>query len=213
METGLNFFLGKYHNFDAAISRDLHNYTADLVQSGISRDHLTFTYNFAAPTRLGLYSQYIHTRQSDGNQRDLIFASLYFKLLETPVVKLGVNYNTFGFERPESEKYFSPLNANATEAFVQIMSDRSSRKKCFYEAFFASGVQRVASGTPQHTTRLELGLGLRLASTFEMILKYQKGNTVQNSISGYAYDQVSVQVRYEFPVAHENPFREWLLEF
>lgn len=213
LETGLNFVLGKYHNFDAAISRDLHNYTADLVQSGISRDHLTFTYNFAAPTRLGLYSQYIHTRQSDGNQRDLIFASLYFKLLETPVVKLGVNYNTFGFERQESEKYFSPLNANATEAFIQIMSDRSSRKKCFYEAFFASGVQRVASGTPQHTTRLELGLGLRLASTFEMILKYQKGNTVQNSISGYAYDQVSVQVRYEFPVAHENPFREWLLEF
>lgn len=211
-EAGLNFFLGKYHNFDAAVSRDLHNYTADLVWSGIGRDHLTLTYNFAAPTRLGLYSQYIRTVQSDGNKRDLIFASVYYRLLDAPVLKVGLNYNTFGFDRQEPEKYFSPLNSNATEAFVQIMSDRSARKKVFYEAFFASGIQRVATNAAQHTTRLELGLGLRPVSNLEVVLKYQKGNTVQNSISGYAYSRFALQMRYEFPMADEGPFRKWLVD-
>lgn len=212
-EVGLNIFLGKYHNFDAAFSKDLHNYTADLVQSGIGRDHITLTYNFAAPTRLGMYSQYIRTQQSDGNSRNLFFASLYYRLLDAPTVKFGINYSTFGFDRQEPEKYFSPLNSNATEAFIQVMSDRSARKKFFYEAFISSGIQRVGPGTPQYSTRISAGLGYRIDHNFELMANYQKGNTVQASVSGYAFSQFGLQLRYEFPVAYQSPFRKWLTDF
>ncbi len=200
-EVGLNFLLGKYHNFDVALSRDLHNYTADLVRNGITRDHLVLTYNFASASRLGLYAQYIRTAQSDGNKRDLVFASLYFKVLEAPLLKVGVNYNTFGFERQESERYFSPTNSTASELFVQLASDQSSRKKWFYQAFAAFGIQRVSINDPQQTNRFEFLLGHRLASNFEIRAHYQTGNTAQSSISGYAYQRASLQLRYQFPVS------------
>jgi len=199
-EIGLSFRMGKYHNFDVAYKRDLHNYTADLVRSGIALNNIALTYYFSAPTRVGLYSQYIRTFQSDGNTRNLIFTSLYYQVLEAPLLKAGFNFSSFGFERQEPEKYFSPTSSRAGEFFVQLASDRSPTKKIFYQAFIAVGFQKVSINDPQQTTRMEVAVGYRPARNLEILANYQAGNTVQSSMSGYAYQQVGLQLRYQLPV-------------
>jgi len=200
-EIGLGFRMGKYHNFDVAYKRDLHNYTADLVRSGIALNNFALTYYFSAPTRVGLYSQYIRTFQSDGNTRNLIFTSLYYQVLEAPLLKVGVNISSFGFERQEPEKYFSPTSSRSGEFFVQLASDRSPSKKIFYQAFLAVGVQKVSINDPQQSARMELAVGYRPARNIEILASYQAGNTVQSSMSGYAYQQAGLQLRYQLPVA------------
>lgn len=200
-DLGINFLLGKYHQFDLGYTRDLHNYTVELVQEGIARNHIGVSYHFAAPTRLGLYAQYLRTYQSDGNRRNLIFASLYFRLLEAPQLKVGMNYNTFSFARQESEKYFSPRSSQAMEAFIQLNSDLSADRRFFYQATFAKGIQRIAIFSSQQTTRLELSLGYRPRTHIELAATFQMGNTVQSSVSGYAYTRAGLQLRYQLPVA------------
>lgn len=203
-ELGINALLGKYHYFDVAVSRDLHNYTADLVRQGILRNHLAVTYNFNAPARLGLFAQYLRTTQSDGNSRNLVFASLYFKILEAPILKTGINYNVFGFARQEAEAYFSPPNASAAELFFELANQRTPRNKWFYQAFLAVGVQRIATNATQQSRRAEFLLGRRLGSNLEVSGSFQAGNTAQSSISGYAYQRMRLQIRYQLPVRQDD---------
>ena len=199
-ELGLGWRMGKYHQFDVELSRDFHNYTANLIASGIERNKIALTYNFSSPSRLGFYTQFLRVYQSDDNIQDLLFASLYFKVIEVPILKVGLNYSTFGFEREVSDQYFSPLSSTATEAFVQLVSDQSSRKKLVYHAFFSFGVQRVGINEPQQTTRLDVSLGYRFAPNFELTANYQAGNTVQSSISGYAYQRIGLKIKYQLAV-------------
>jgi tetratricopeptide (TPR) repeat protein len=200
----VNFLLGKYHNFDLGLSKALHHYTADLVRSGIVRNQVGLSYNFAAPTRFGLYTSYSKVFQSDGNTQQSIFASVYFKLLNAPVLKAGINYNSMGFDQQKPELYFSPRSSQAVEGFMQFSSDQSSGKKLVYHAFLSVGMQRVFLNTPQRTTRIDLSIGYRFKPNFEIMANFQAGNTVQSSLSGYAFKQIGVKMQYRLPVADKQ---------
>lgn len=199
-----NFLLGKYHNFDLGFSKELHNYTDDLVRSGISRNQVTISYNFAAPTRFGLYASYSQIFQSDGNSQQSTFASVFYKLLEAPVLKAGINYNFMGFDQERSELYFSPRSSQAAELFLQFSSDQSPGKKLLYQAFVSVGTQRVFNNTPQLTNRVELSLGYRFTPNLELTAHFQAGNTVQSTLSGYAYKKLSVNLQYRLPVTKKQ---------
>lgn len=195
-----NFLLGKYHNFDLGFSQELHHYTADLVRNGIMRNQVTVSYNFAAPTRFGLYASYGKTFQSDGNSQQSMFASIYYRLLDSPILKTGINYNLMGFDKQKPELYFSPRSSQATEVFLQFSSDQSPRKKFIYQAFVSVGMQRVFTNTPQRTNRIDLSIGYRIKPNLEISVSFQAGNTVQSSISGYAYKNVGMKLHYRLPV-------------
>ncbi|MTB52184.1 tetratricopeptide repeat protein [Lewinella sp. W8] len=203
-EAGVNFRLGKYHSLDVAASRDLHNYTASLVRAGILRNHLTATYNFSSQGPLGLYAQYIRTAQSDGNQRSLLFLSLYWQVMESPWLKVGLNYNQFGFKEQVPSLYFSPRAARGAEIFLQLNSDKAPGKRFFFDLLLAAGNQRVEENAAEMAVRGNLDLGFRPTQTLELLAQASVGNTVQSVASGYAYQRFGLALRYHLPVTKKQ---------
>jgi hypothetical protein len=196
----LNAVVGKNHQLQIGWSRLYEDYTAGLVERNLRRSQITGQYHFAPPARLGAFAQVIHARQSDQNVRRFAFASVYLKLMRSPLLKTGVNITMMTHQFSQPEAYFSPRWYNAGELFVDLMRPRSIQSPVSYQLQAAFGAHRTNYSEAMPTFRISADLGYRLASFLNLRVYAHYGNTVVNASS--AYQAVTAGMRLEFQLPY-----------
>jgi tetratricopeptide (TPR) repeat protein len=154
----------KLQNLELKYKRDLQNFNAALINEEIIQNNFILNYNLNTNFNLGWFTQYYYTFQSDENTRNLLFTSLYYKILEKPSVKGGFNYQNISFKN-DVDTYFSPSKFNAIEVFINIIKEEvaTKTKEWFYTLTVATGYQYIEEGDKQSTYRVQAKLGYKFS--------------------------------------------------
>jgi tetratricopeptide (TPR) repeat protein len=154
----------KLQNLELKYKRDLQNFNAALINEEIVQNNFILNYNLNTNFNLGWFTQYYYTFQSDENTRNLLFTSLYYKILEKPSVKGGFNYQNISFKN-DIDTYFSPSKFYAIEVFLNIIKEEAATetKEWFYTLTVATGYQYIEEGDKQSTYRIQTKLGYKFS--------------------------------------------------
>lgn len=190
------FKVDKFQTLELRYNEDVQSFTAGLVGNQLSFKNYIATYNLNTPFKLGVYSQYYYTKNSDGNTRNLLFASLYYDLMAAPVVKFGVNYQRMTFEKRMSRVYFSPFLFRSYEAFGVVENLNVPKQKFLYQISVAGGVQRIEDEAFQATYRASLTLGYRPNANIEVTAYSLYSNSATSSVVGYSYSETGIKAKW-----------------
>lgn len=190
------FNLTKQQTLELKYQSDVQNFTAGLIEKNLTFQNLIAVYNLNTAFKVGVYSQYYHTISSDGNVRDLLFASLYYNLKATPVIKFGFNFNTMSFHNQVASDYFSPAKFNSYELFGLVENLQVPNQKLLYQASLAGGFQKIETQSFQSTYRVGLALGYRPFKNLEGYLYTLQSNSATSSVVGYTYSETGIKAKY-----------------
>lgn len=191
---------GKFQNIELLYKEEVQNFNADLIKRNLKLSNFQVNYNLSLPSRIGLYSQLIHTQISDGNQRNLAFVSLYYDILTVPSLKAGFNYSIFGFQQQLPEVYFSPDVFKGYELFVASENVNLPNAKWIYQATFATGLQKISSEDSQGIYRFDIKAGRKFGSRFYLMGYFMKSNSAASSVQGFTYNEWGIRSRWALPV-------------
>ena len=144
---------------------------------------------------LGWYTGLMHTQQTDGNSRNLLFSSLYYTFTKSPVLKGGINYQYLSFANQVPTLYFSPSKYQAAELFLDLTGTSG---KWSYAANAAGGVQRVANDKATTLFRLEGKLNYILSNRFQAGAYGKYSNIASATAVGFEFMEVGVKVSGRF---------------
>ncbi|MFN8357538.1 MAG: hypothetical protein U0Y10_23975 [Spirosomataceae bacterium] len=188
--------IGKYQSLELRYRTDVQNFTAGLVGNQLSFKDYIATYNLASPFKVGVYSQYYYTQNSDGNVRNLLFASLYYDVLASPVLKFGVNYQRMTFEKRMSRIYFSPFLFRGYEVFGAFENLNVPKQKWLYQLSGAVGLQRIEDESAQSTYRFSAMVGYRPFAALEVMAYTSYSNSATSSVVGYSYSETGLKAKW-----------------
>ncbi len=198
LDVGMQYDINKSQTAGYNFVQEAHNYNADLLRSGIVMSHHKVFYHIRTPFKIGLYTQFIATTQTDENKRNLLFASLYYNLSEIPFIKFGVNYNVMTHLEQYPTLYFSPEYFIGTEGFFNINNIERKKDKVIYDITIALGTQSTRETASESTRRLDLKLGYRFKENGHIFLYYRNSNASQSTVTGFRYEAFGVQGVYTF---------------
>jgi tetratricopeptide (TPR) repeat protein len=189
------FNLTKAQTLELRYQTDIQNFTAGLIDNNLSFQNFIATYSLNTPMKVGVYSQYYFTKNSDGNSRNLLFASLYYDLKAAPVMKAGVNFNTMSFQKQVPLTYFSPSQFYSYEAFGLVENLQVPKQKLLYQLSLAGGYQKIEKNDFQSTYRITVALGYRPKNYFEALVYMLNSNSATSSVVGYSYSETGIKAK------------------
>ncbi len=176
---------------------EIHNYTVGLIESNILMNHYSWAVNYMFTPKLGTYFNVVYTDQSDDNQRQLLYGSIYYSPMTKPLVRVGINYNILGFSA-QKDNYFSPDKYQFGETFV-LLSNEESPHMFKYKFQIGYGVQQVGHQEYQAISRVEALFGLDFKNGLALRVKYLKNNTAAATAVGeYNFQQGMLSLGYKF---------------
>ncbi|MFK7060713.1 hypothetical protein V3Q90_11370 [Flavobacterium oreochromis] len=214
--TTINSFSQDYNQFLAQVSlklkpfklqeveggylREIQNFNAELMDKKIVNNHLYMNYSVATNFNLGGFFQYFKTKQSDRNNRNLLFASVYYTVLSKPTIKTGINYQFISFSEQKPLFYFSPLRFNAYEVFADIIKDDKSieTKGMYYHFIMAGGTQFIEDNRNQLTYRLQGKMGYKFSSRLNLHIYGLKSNIASSTAAGFTYTEIGLGLKWLF---------------
>jgi hypothetical protein len=188
--------LGKYLSVEGNYKEEVQTFNADLIEKNLKQKNINVNINLFLPSNIGLYSQMIQTRMSDKNVRNLIFASLYYLALQSPIIKTGVNYGGFGFENQVPQFYFSPDKFRNYELFVASENLNNPKAKLLYQALVAGGFQKISSENAQKIYRFDLRTGYNIGSSINLMIYFLRSNSAASSVQGFTYNEWGLNARW-----------------
>ncbi len=183
--------IGIAHRLALEYQADTFSYTA-----GMADDHLglhtlaAISYGPVIPW-VSYYTNLSVAELTDGNERGLVFASLYSDLVNQPVVKTGLNGQILGFSETSVRSYFSPSQLVNTEAFAEILADNVD-DVLIYGALAAGGVQWIEDRSSQKTYRFNARLGVRPWRSLKIVALGQTSSSASSNIAGFDYYELGV---------------------
>ena len=155
-------------------------------------------YNISTNIKVGWFTQYFYTTQTDSNTRHLLFTSLYYNFLAKPVLKGGVNYQYISFKDQVPLDYFSPKKFNAIEIFVDFLKDEAvtENKSWFYNVNAASGFQFIEDNDKQWTYRVQTKFGYKFSNRLLMNLYGIRSNIASATAAGFTYTEVGLRLKW-----------------
>lgn len=188
----------KLQDLEIGYKRDLQNFNTDLIDKQISANNFYLNNNFGTNFKLGWFTQYFYTTQSDKNTRNLLFTSLYYSFLSKPVLKGGFNYQFISFKDQVPTVYFSPSQFNAYEIFVELMKDEKIAEKgsFFYNLNAATGFQYIEKLEKQSTYRIQAKLGYKFSDRLLVNIYGLKSNIASAAVSGFSYTEVGFRLKW-----------------
>ena len=184
----------KLQNLELGYNREVQNFNADLISREIAMNHYGLSYNLGTNANLGWYSQLMHTRQTDGNNRNLLFSSLYYTLLKKPALKMGINYQYLSFSEQLPEIYFSPESFQAYEVFAD--SRGSLAKNLQYTLGAASGFQKVEDTDYSPIFRAEFSLKHTVSQRFDLGIYGKYSNIASAVASGFEFTELGINLHW-----------------
>jgi len=191
--------LGRFQQLEVKFNQELQTFTADLIDRNLQMDNFTLNYNLSLPSKVGLYSQMIHTRITDGNVRNLVFASLYYDFTQSPVFKAGVNTSIFTFKQQLPAVYFSPAIFKGYELFAAAENMNEVNAKWLYQATVAGGVQQISQESLQGIYRFDVKAGWRFSQRLWAVGYFSRSNSAASSVQGFTYNEWGFKAKYTFP--------------
>ncbi len=186
----------RLQNLDIGYKRELQNFNADLLNREIIMNNYMLTYNLSTNFNLGWYTQLIHTSQTDDNTRNLLFTSLYYSILNKPVLKAGINYQYIAFADQVPTIYFSPEQFHLAEVFAEIVSD--PKKQWFYSTSAAFGQQFVEEDPASSTFRAEAKFGHQFSDRFKANIYGKYSNIASATAAGFEFVEFGFKLKWYF---------------
>ncbi|MGO4773563.1 tetratricopeptide repeat protein [Flavobacterium sp. W22_SRS_FK3] len=188
----------KLQDLEVGYKRDIQNFNADLVSREITANNFYFNYNIGTNFKLGWFTQYFFTSQSDNNQRNLLFTSLYYNFLSKPILKAGFNYQFITFKDQVPTIYFSPHKFNAYEIFIDFLKDEKAAesKTVFYTLTAATGFQYIENDGKQSTYRVQSKFGYKFSDRFLANIYGVKSNIASATAAGFQYTEIGLRLRW-----------------
>lgn len=188
----------KLQDLEIGYKRDLQNFNTDLIDKQISANNYYFNYNIGSNFKLGWFTQYFYTTQSDNNSRNLLFSSLYYSFLSKPILKGGFNYQFIAFKDQVPTVYFSPSQFNAYEVFVELLKDEkiAENNTWFYNVNLATGFQYIEKLDKQSTYRIQAKLGYKFSDRLLVNIYGLKSNIASAAVSGFTYTEVGFRLKW-----------------
>ncbi|MBT8320107.1 MAG: tetratricopeptide repeat protein [Eudoraea sp.] len=184
----------KLQNLELGYTREVQNFNADLIAREIVMNHYGLNYNLGTNINLGWYTQLMHTRQTDGNSRNLLFSSLYYTLMKKPALKMGVNYQYISFSEQLPEIYFSPESFQAYELFAD--SRGKLARNLQYSLGAASGFQKVDDTDISPIFRAEFTLKHSMSKRFDLGIYGKYSNIASAVASGFEFTELGINLHW-----------------
>ncbi len=190
----------KLNDLELGYKREIQNYNADLINSELKINHYFLNYNLGTNFKLGWFTQYYFSTQSDNNKRNLLFTSLYYNFLQKPILKGGINYQTIAFKYQIPEQYFSPEKFSAVEVFADFTKDVNTieNKGWLYSLSAAAGYQFTESGDKQLTHRIKAELGYKASGRLALNTYFTQSNIASSTAAGYNYTEFGIKLKWIF---------------
>lgn len=200
----------KLQDLAIGYKREVQNFNADLVDKEIASNNLILNYNMSTNFKLGWFTQYLYTTQTDKNERNLLFTSLYYNFLLKPVLKVGLNYQYITFKNQVPTVYFSPEKFNAVEVFIDILKND---EKLFYSLNAATGYQYIEDQPKQSTYRIQAKLGYNLSDRLIANIYGTRSNIASATAAGFTFTEVGFVLKWYItrqPIFYKklNPIRK-----
>ncbi|WP_299886040.1 tetratricopeptide repeat protein [uncultured Lacinutrix sp.] len=185
----------KLQTLDLGFKREWQDFNADLLSREIVQNTLYTNYNVNTNFNLGWYTQYNYTWQNDNNERHLLFTSLYYNLLDKPLLKTGLNYQYITFKDQVPTIYFSPERFNVIEVFVDLI--KNQKGKWFYNLNAATGFQFIENQDKQSTYRFQGKLGYNISNRFTANLYGLHSNIASTTATGFTFTEVGFRLKWD----------------
>ncbi|QBA65581.1 tetratricopeptide repeat protein [Muriicola soli] len=189
----------KLQNLELGYQREVQNFNADLIEREIVMNHFGLNYNLGTTFDLGWYTQAMHTIQTDGNTRNLIFSSLYYNLFKIPAVKVGINYQYISFSEQLPTIYFSPEKYQAVEIFGDVRGSFSEKTSYYFNG--AAGSQKVEDDHSSAVFRLEGGFKHQFAKRLDIELYGKYSNIASATATGFEFTEIGFKVQWKLTEA------------
>tara|TARA_B110000046_G_C13014383_1_gene407992 strand:+ start:774 stop:2846 length:2073 start_codon:yes stop_codon:yes gene_type:complete len=198
----------KLQNLELGYKRDIQNFNAALLNEEIVQNNLLLNYSVNTNFNLGWFSQYYYTYQSDENTRNLLFTSLYYKILEKPSLKAGVNYQNISFKNQVPAIYFSPSKFNAVEIFIDLIKDEAAakNKEWFYGLTAATGFQFIEDQKKQSTYRIQAKFGYKFSERSLINIYGTQSNIASATAAGFTFTELGL--RFKWLIAKKPLFKK-----
>lgn len=183
-------------NAELGYQREVQNFNADLIEREIVMNHFGLNYNLNTTFNLGWYTQIMHTSQSDGNKRNLVFTSLYYNVFKKPAFKVGVNYQYISFAEQVPDIYFSPDQYQAIEVFADLRGSFS--EKSTYLLNCATGLQKVEDDPQSVVYRLEAGLNQQISKRVIGSIYGKYSNIASATATGFTFTEIGIRLKWNF---------------
>ncbi|MFI1743397.1 tetratricopeptide repeat protein [Thalassobellus sediminis] len=207
-DVSLNIKPFKLQTLDIGYKREIQSFNADLLDREIVMNNYYANYNLSTNFNLGWFTQYYYTSQNDGNNRNLLFTSLYYNILSKPSLKAGFNYQYITFKNQVPTIYFSPEKFNAVEVFINLIKDEAITKKneWFYELTAATGLQYIEDDSKQSTYRIQGKLGYKFTDRALLNIYGTKSNIASATAAGFTFTEIGL--RFKWVLFDKPVFRE-----
>ncbi|WP_435413232.1 tetratricopeptide repeat protein [Psychroserpens mesophilus] len=188
----------KLQTLDIGYKSEVQSFNADLLDREIIQNNYYANYNLSTNFNLGWFTQYMYTSQNDGNNRNLLFTSLYYNVLRKPSLKVGFNYQYITFKDQVPTIYFSPERFNAGEVFLNLIKDENTAKakQWFYELTAATGVQFIEDDERQSTYRFQGKLGYKFSERSMLNLYGTHSNIASATASGFTFTELGLRFKW-----------------
>ncbi len=188
----------KLQNLDIGYKREVQSFNADLLDREIIQNNFYTNYNLSTNFNLGWFTQFMYTSQNDGNNRNLLFTSLYYNLLRKPSLKVGLNYQYITFKNQVPNIYFSPEQFNAGEVFLNLIKDENTAKtqSWFYELTAATGVQFIENDESQTTYRFQGKIGYKFSKRSMLNLYGTHSNIASATAAGFTFTEIGLRFKW-----------------
>ena len=198
----------KLQNLELVYKRDIQSFNAALLNEEIVQNNLLLNYSVNTNFNLGWFSQYYYTFQSDENTRNLLFTSLYYKILEKPSLKAGVNYQNISFKNQVPTIYFSPSKFNAVEIFIDLIKDEAAakNKEWFYGLTAATGFQFIEDQKKQSTYRIQAKFGYKFSERSLINIYGTQSNIASATAAGFTFTELGL--RFKWLIARKPLFKK-----
>ncbi|OIQ20165.1 MAG: hypothetical protein BM557_05715 [Flavobacterium sp. MedPE-SWcel] len=188
----------KLQDLETGYKRDVQDFNADLTNEEITADNLYINYNIGSNFKFGWFTQYFFTTQSDNNQRNLLFTSLYYNFFSKPILKGGINYQYISFKERRAAVYFSPKRFNLVEAFVELLQDEQAveSKNIYYGLNLAGGYQYIEKNEKQDTYRVQAKLGYKFSNRLLADVYGLHSNIASATAAGFTYTEFGFRLKW-----------------
>lgn len=195
----------RLQNLELGYQREVQNFNTDLIEREIVMQHYGLNYNLGTNFGLGWYTQLMYTEQSDDNQRNLLFTSLYFTASQKPMFKFGLNYQYLSFAEQVPSIYFSPEKYQAGGVFAEL-SGKINRGTT-YRINAATGVQQVEEDDMSSIFRLEMNMKHQFSNRLSGGIYGRYSNIASATAAGFQFTEMGVQLKWSLkkqPFFHDR---------
>ena len=188
----------KLQNLSLGYKREIQSFNAELLDREIVMNNYILNYSLNTNFKLGWFTQYYYTSQNDNNNRNLLFTSLYYSILEKPSLKAGFNYQYITFKNQVPTIYFSPEKFNAVEVFFNLIKDESvaKKKEWFYELTAATGFQYIENNERQSTYRIQGKLGYKFSERSILNVYGTQSNIASATAAGFTFSEIGLKFKW-----------------